>query len=318
MRSAPSRDFARDNQRGEVKVAYEQILYDVKDNILTITLNRPEKLNAFTGVMMTEMIDAFDRADKDDQIRAIIVTGAGRAFCAGADLSSGPETFAVSRADRPDRKSAFRADGSIDWANDVTRDGGGRLTLRIFECLKPVIAAVNGPAVGVGVTMQLAMDVRIASDNARFGFVFSRRGIVPEACSSWFLPRIVGISQALEWAFSGRVFSAQEALDGRLVSKLYPPSELIPAARARAREIADNTSQVSVALIRQMMWKMLGTDHPMEAHKVDSKGIFVRGSSADVREGVLSFLEKRPAKFPDKISKDMPSYFPWSAPRKYS
>ncbi|MGH7780378.1 MAG: crotonase/enoyl-CoA hydratase family protein [Candidatus Binataceae bacterium] len=299
-------------------MAYEQILYDVKDSILTITLNRPEKLNAFTGVMMTEMIDAFDRADRDDQIRAIIVTGAGRAFCAGADLSSGPETFAVSRADRPDRKSAFRADGSIDWANDVTRDGGGRLTLRIFECLKPVIAAVNGPAVGVGVTMQLAMDVRIASDNARFGFVFSRRGIVPEACSSWFLPRIVGISQALEWAFSGRVFSAQEALDGRLVSKLYPPSELIPAACARAGEIADNTSQVSVALIRQMMWKMLGTDHPMEAHKVDSKGIFVRGSSADVREGVLSFLEKRPAKFPDKISKDMPSYFPWSPPRKYS
>ncbi len=298
-------------------MAYEQILYDVKDNILTITLNRPEKLNAFTGIMMTEMIDAFDRADKDDQIRAIIVTGAGRAFCAGADLSSGAETFAPARADRPDRKSAIRADGSIDWSNEVTRDGGGRLTLRIFECLKPVIAAVNGPAVGVGVTMQLAMDVRLASETARFGFVFSRRGIVPEACSSWFLPRIVGISQALEWAFSGRVFSAQEALEGRLVRKVYPAAELIPAARALARDIADNTSQVSVALIRQMMWKMLGADHPMEAHKVDSKGIFVRGSSADVREGVLSFLEKRPAKFPEKISKDMPSYFPWWPPRKY-
>jgi len=298
-------------------VAYEQILYDVKDNILTITLNRPEKLNAFTGIMMTEMIDAFDRADKDDQIRAIIVTGAGRAFCAGADLSSGAETFAPARADRPDRKSAIRADGSIDWSNEVTRDGGGRLTLRIFECLKPVIAAVNGPAVGVGVTMQLAMDVRLASETARFGFVFSRRGIVPEACSSWFLPRIVGISQALEWTFSGRVFSAQEALEGRLVRKVYPAAELIPAARALARDIADNTSQVSVALIRQMMWKMLGADHPMEAHKVDSKGIFVRGSSADVREGVLSFLEKRPAKFPEKISKDMPSYFPWWPPRKY-
>ena len=298
-------------------MAYEQILYDVKDNILTITLNRPEKLNAFTGIMMTEMIDAFDRADKDDQIRAIIVTGAGRAFCAGADLSSGAETFAPARADRPDRKSAIRADGSIDWSNEVTRDGGGRLTLRIFECLKPVIAAVNGPAVGVGVTMQLAMDVRLASETARFGFVFSRRGIVPEACSSWFLPRIVGISQALEWTFSGRVFSAQEALEGRLVRKVYPAAELIPAARALARDIADNTSQVSVALIRQMMWKMLGADHPMEAHKVDSKGIFVRGSSADVREGVLSFLEKRPAKFPEKISKDMPSYFPWWPPRKY-
>lgn len=299
-------------------MAYEQILYDIKDNILTITLNRPEKLNAFTGVMMTEMIDAFDRADKDDEIRAIIVTGAGRAFCAGADLSAGPDTFAASRSDRPDRKSATRADGSIDWTNEATRDGGGRLTLRIFECLKPVIAAVNGPAVGVGVTMQLAMDVRIASENARFGFVFSRRGIVPEACSSWFLPRIVGISQALEWAFSGRVFSAQEALEGRLVSKLYPANELVAAARSLAREIADNTSQVSVALIRQMMWKMLGADHPMEAHKVDSKGIYVRGSSADVREGVRSFLEKRPAKFPDKISKDMPAYFPWSPPRRYS
>lgn len=299
-------------------MAYEQILYDVKDNILTITLNRPEKLNAFTGVMMTEMIDAFDRADKDDEIRAIIVTGAGRAFCAGADLSAGADTFAPSREDRPERKSAIRADGSIDWSSEVTRDGGGRLTLRIFECLKPVIAAVNGPAVGVGVTMQLAMDVRIASDNARFGFVFSRRGIVPEACSSWFLPRVVGISQALEWAFSGRVFSAQEAREGRLVSKLYKPEDLLPAARSLAREIAENTSQVSVALIRQMMWKMLGADHPIEAHKVDSKGIFVRGSSADVREGVKSFLEKRPAKFPDKVSKDMPAYFPWWTPRKYS
>jgi len=298
-------------------VAYEQILYGVKDNILTITLNRPEKLNAFTGIMMTEMIDAFERADKDDNIRAIIVTGAGRAFCAGADLSAGADTFATSRADRPDRKSAIRADGTIDWDNQATRDGGGRLTLRIFECLKPVIAAVNGPAVGVGVTMQLAMDVRLASDNARFGFVFSRRGIVPEACSSWFLPRVVGISQALEWAFSGKVFSAQEALDGRLVRKIYPPGELIAAARALAREFAENTSQVSVALIRQMMWKMLGADHPMEAHKVDSKGIFVRGSSADVREGVRSFLEKRPAKFPDKVSTDMPAYFPWSPPRKY-
>jgi enoyl-CoA hydratase/carnithine racemase len=192
------------------------------------------------------------------------------------------------------------------------------LTLRIFECKKPVIAAVNGPAVGVGVTMQLPMDVRLASENARFGFVFARRGIVPEACSSWFLPRIVGISQALDWTLSGRVFPAQEALEGRLVKKVYKPDELIPAARALAREIADNTAPVAVALIRQMMWKMLGADHPMEAHKVDSRGIFVRGASADVREGVTSFLEKRPAKFPDKVSKDMPSYFPWWQERKYS
>ena len=299
-------------------MAYEQITYEVADNIATITLNRPEKLNAFTGIMMNEMLDAFDKADADDSVRAIIVTGAGRAFCAGADLSAGPRTFDSSREDRPDRKAAIKADGTIDWSNEAVRDGGGRLTLRIFESLKPVIAAVNGPAVGVGVTMQLAMDVRLASENARFGFVFSRRGIVPEACSSWFLPKVVGISQALEWTFTGRVFPAEEALAGGLIKKIYKPNELIPAARALAREIADNTSAVSVALIRQMMWKMAGADHPMEAHKVDSRGIFARGQSGDVREGVASFLEKRPAKFPDKVTKDMPAYFPWWQERKYS
>jgi enoyl-CoA hydratase/carnithine racemase len=299
-------------------MAYEQIIYEVADNIATITLNRPEKLNAFTGIMMNEMLDAFDQADADDNVRAVIVTGAGRAFCAGADLSAGPRTFDASREDRPDRKAAIKPDGTVDWSNEGVRDGGGRLTLRIFESLKPVIAAVNGPAVGVGVTMQLAMDVRLASENARFGFVFARRGIVPEACSSWFLPKIVGISQALEWTFTGRVFPAEEALEGGLIKKIYKPDQLIPAARALAREIADNTSQVSVALIRQMLWKMAGADHPMEAHKVDSRGIFARGSSADVKEGVASFLEKRPAKFPDKVSKDMPSYFPWWQERKYS
>ncbi|HKM99217.1 MAG TPA: crotonase/enoyl-CoA hydratase family protein [Candidatus Binataceae bacterium] len=300
-------------------MAYQTILYDVADNILTITLNRPERLNAFTGEMMNEMIDAFDKADADDNVRAIIVTGAGRGFCAGADLSAGARTFdPQERQDRPDRKAVVKADGSVDWSQEAIRDGGGRLTLRIFECLKPVIAAVNGPAVGVGATMQLPMDIRIASDNARFGFVFSRRGLVPEACSSWFLPRVVGISQALEWAFSGRVFPAQEALAGGLVKALYKPEELIPAARALAREIADNTSQVSVALIRQMFWKMLGADHPMEAHKIDSRGIYARGSSGDAREGVSSFLEKRPAKFPDRVSKGMPPYFPWWSERKYS
>jgi enoyl-CoA hydratase/carnithine racemase len=299
-------------------MAYEQILYEVKDNILTITLNRPERLNAFTGQMMNEMIDAFDKADADDNVRAIIVTGAGRGFCAGADLSAGANTFDATRPERPERAAAIGADGKVDWSNEAVRDGGGRLTLRIFDCLKPVIAAVNGPAVGVGVTMQLAMDVRLASENARFGFVFARRGIVPEACSSWFLPRVVGISQALEWAFSGRVFPAQEALAGGLVSKVYPADQLIPAARALAREIADNTSQVAVALIRQMFWKMLGADHPMEAHKIDSRGIFARGASPDVKEGVVSFLQKRPAKFPDKISKDMPPYFPWWHERRYS
>ncbi|MGO9607736.1 MAG: crotonase/enoyl-CoA hydratase family protein [Candidatus Binataceae bacterium] len=300
-------------------MAYQTILYDVADNILTITLNRPERLNAFTGEMMTEMIDAFDKADADDNVRAIIVTGAGRGFCAGADLSAGARTFDYdAREDRPDRKPVLKADGTVDWSQEAIRDGGGRLTLRIFECLKPVIAAVNGPAVGVGATMQLPMDIRIASENARFGFVFSRRGLVPEACSSWFLPRAVGISQALEWAFSGRVFSAQEALAGGLVKALYKPEELIPAARTLAREIADNTSQVSVALIRQMFWKMLGADHPMEAHKIDSRGIYARGSSGDAREGVSSFLEKRPAKFPDRVSKGMPPYFPWWSERKYS
>jgi enoyl-CoA hydratase/carnithine racemase len=298
-------------------MAYEQIITEISENILTITLNRPDKLNAFTGTMMNEMIDAFQKANKDDNVRAIIVTGAGRAFCAGADLSAGASTFdATKRADRPER-NAGPVD-SVNWSDERVRDGGGRVTLEIFECLKPVIAAVNGPAVGIGVTMQLAMDIRIASEDARFGFVFSRRGIVPEAASSWFLPRIVGIAQALSWCFSGKVFDAQEALRGRLVSEVVKPDQLLSRARAIAREIADNTAPVSVALIRQMMWKMLGADHPMEAHKVDSRGIYSRGASADVREGVTSFLEKRPAKFPQKVTSDMPPYFPWWEERKYS
>jgi enoyl-CoA hydratase/carnithine racemase len=295
-------------------MAYEHILYDVQDKVLTITLNRPDKLNAFTGTMQAELIDAFDRADKDDGVRAIIVTGAGRGFCAGADLSSGGATF--DRAARG-RAAPTKADGTVDYGNDAVRDGGGRVTLRIFECLKPVIAAVNGPAVGIGVTMQLPMDIRIASTDARFGFVFSRRGIVPEAASSWFLPRLVGIQQALEWTYSGRVFSAEEALAGRLVSKVVPPDQLLPAARALAKEIVDNTAAVSCALIRQMMWKMLTADHPMEAHKIDSRGIYIRGASADVKEGVTSFLEKRPANFTDTVSKDMPPYFPWWGKRRY-
>jgi enoyl-CoA hydratase/carnithine racemase len=300
-------------------MAYQTIIYEVSDNVLTVTLNRPEKLNAFTGQMMTEMIDAFDRADGDDNVRAIIVTGAGRGFCAGADLSAGANTFDYEkREDRPDRRGAVRPDESVDLSHDSVRDGGGRLTLRIFDSLKPVIAAVNGPAVGVGLTMQLPMDVRLASENARFGFVFARRGLVPEACSTWFMTRAVGISRALEWTFTGRVFSAQEALEGGLIRKIYKPDELIPAARALAREIADNTSQVSVALTRQMLWKMLGADHPMEAHKVDSRAIYVRGRSGDAREGVSSFLEKRAAKFPDRVSKDMPTFYPWWQERKYS
>src|SRR5437868_7499769 len=284
-------------------MAYETIKYEVAEQILTITLNRPEKLNAFTGVMQKELIDAFDAADRNDNIRAIIVTGAGRAFCAGADLSEGAKTF-----DRDARRGPVKrlASGAVDYGDPTVRDGGGQVTLRIFKSLKPVIGAINGAAVGIGVTMQLAMDIRIASEAARFGFVFSRRGIVPEAASSWFLPRIVGIGQALEWVYSGRVFPAQEALAGRLVNKVVPGDKLLPAARAIAKEIVDNTAPVSVALIRQMMWKMLGADHPMEAHKVDSRGIYSRGASADVREGVSSFLEKRPAKFPQKVTADMP------------
>ncbi len=284
-------------------MSYSQILYDVEDGVLTITMNRPEKLNAFTGTMMTEMIDAFDRSDADDSIRAVIVTGAGRAFCAGADLGAGGATF--------------DADGRADRPKGLNRDGGGLLTLRIFDSKKPVIAAVNGPAVGIGVTMTLAMDIRLAADVARFGFVFARRGIVPEACSSWFLPRVVGISRALEWAYSGRVFPAEEALEGGLVRSIHPKDQLIPTARGIAREIADNTSAISVSLIRQMMWRMLGADHPMEAHKLDSRGVYYTGRSPDAREGVEAFLEKRPAHFPGKVSKDLPEFYPWWEERTF-
>ncbi|HYM30304.1 MAG TPA: crotonase/enoyl-CoA hydratase family protein [Candidatus Cybelea sp.] len=283
---------------------YQQILYSVEDGIATITLNRPEKLNAFTNTMRLELIAAFDQIDADDDVRAVIVTGAGRAFCAGADLSAGGKTF------------DYAARGAIAQ-DEKRRDGGGTVTLRIFECKKPVIAAVNGPAVGVGATMQLPMDIRLAADGARFGFVFTRRGVVPEACSSWFLPRLVGIQQALDWVLTGRVFDAREALDGRLVKKVLPLAELLPAARAMAREIADHTSAVSVALSRQMLWRMLGADHPMEAHKVDSQGIQMMGRSPDAYEGVVSFLEKRPPQFTMRPSEDMPAFFPWWQDRPF-
>ena len=296
---------------------YEEVVVAVRDRILTLTLNRPEKLNAFTATMMREMIDVFTRVNEDDEVRAVVVTGAGRGFCAGADLSQGADTFnATRRGDRPER-NAGPAD-AVDFSDERVRDGGGRVTLAIFDCLKPVIAAVNGPAVGIGATMQLAMDIRIASEQARFGFVFSRRGIVPEACSSWFLPRIVGIGQALDWCMSGRVFPAAEALAGGLVKEVVPPEQLLARAYEIAGEIRDNTSAVSVALIRQMMWRLSALDHPMEAHKIDSRGIYARGASADVREGVVSFLEKRPANFPDKVSRDMPRYYPWWQERMYS
>ena len=275
---------------------FEQILYEKNGPVLTITLNRPDKLNAYTALMQAEIISALDAADADDDVRAIIFTGAGRGFCAGADLSSGGNTF---NNDAPGREGGLK------------RDGGGVLTLRIFESLKPIISACNGPAVGVGATMQCAMDVRLASENARYGFVFSKRAVVPEACSRWFLPKIVGIQQALEWTFSGRVFNAEESLQGGLVRSVHKPADLLPAAVDLAHEFAESTSPVSVALIRHMMWKMLGADHPMQAHKIDSRGIYHRGKSADAIEGVESFLEKRPPVFPGKVSSDMPEYFPW-------
>jgi enoyl-CoA hydratase/carnithine racemase len=282
---------------------FSQISYSVAGSIATLTLSRPEKLNAFTLTMMREMISAFDLADADDSVRAVIVTGDGRAFCAGADLSAGGATFDHTRTE-------------AHKAGRVPRDGGGVLALRIFRSRKPVIAAINGAATGVGVTMTLPMDVRLASTSARFGFVFSRRGIVPEAASSWFLPRVVGISRALEWTFSGRVFDADEALAGGLVRSVHAPDALIPVAHELAADIAANTSAVSVALARQMMWRMLGASHPMEAHRVDSRAILSRGRSADVREGVASFLEKRQPVFTDRVSDGLPDVFPeWQEPK---
>jgi enoyl-CoA hydratase/carnithine racemase len=298
---------------------YETLDYSVSDNILTLTLNRPDKLNAFNGPMMNELLAAFDAADADDDVRAIIVTGAGRAFCAGADLSQGAKTFDYAkRDDKPEKAGTpLDADGNPEWSHESVRDGGGRVTLRVYECLKPVIAAINGPAVGIGATMLLPMDIRLAADTARIGFVFARRGITPEACSSWFLPRLVGVSRALEWTYSGRIFPASEALAGGLVSAVHSPEALLPAARALAREIVDHAAPVSVALTRQMMWRMLGADHPRAAHKIDSRAIYARGASADAKEGVMAFLEKRPAQFTGKVSTDMPAFFPWWAPRPY-
>jgi enoyl-CoA hydratase/carnithine racemase len=274
---------------------FETIRYEVADGVLTITLNRPERLNAFTNQMAEDLLAAFDASDADDDVRVVVVTGEGRGFCAGADLGGGGGTF--------------------DWSEVATgdaqpRDTGGLVSLRIYESLKPVIAAINGPAVGVGITMTLPMDIRIAADGAKIGFVFTRRGIVPEACSSWFLPRIVGISQAMEWAATGRVFDAQEALRGGLVRSVHAPGELLPAAHELAREIADNTAPVSVALARQLLWRGLGAAHPMQAHQADSRAMFARGQSADAREGVESFLEKRAAQFPDKVSDGLPDVFP--------
>jgi enoyl-CoA hydratase/carnithine racemase len=285
---------------------FQHIAYDVADQVATITLNRPQQLNAFTGTMMRELISAFDLTDADDDVRAVIVTGAGRGFCAGADLSGGADTFSEGGG------------GDKEGPSGVPRDGGGLVTLRIFESMKPVIAAINGPAVGVGVTMTLPMDIRLVSSAAKIGFVFARRGIVPEACSSWFLPRLVGIQRAAEWVYTGRLLTPDEVVAGGLARSVHEPDDLLPAARAIAAEIAAHTAPVSVALSRHMMWRMLGADHPMEAHRVDSRGIASRGASADAAEGVTSFLEKRPPAFPVRVSDGLPDVFPAYQPRQFS
>jgi len=283
-------------------VPYETIATEIRDRILTVTLNRPDRLNAFNSKMRDELLGVLDEADADDGVRVIIFTGAGRGYCAGADLGEGGSTF----------------DSGPEQEDADHRDGGGLVTLRLFECRKPLIAAINGPAVGVGITMTLAMDIRIASDKARMGFVFARRGIVPEACSSWFLPRIVGISQAMEWVATGRVFPAQEALEGRLVSRVVAAEDLLPTARAIAAEIAENTSAVSVCLSRHLLWRMLGADHPMEAHKLDSRAIRYMGRSPDSYEGVTSFLEKRSPSFSMSAARDLPGFFPWWKERSFT
>jgi enoyl-CoA hydratase/carnithine racemase len=281
---------------------FSTLLYSVSSHVATITLNRPDQLNAFTKTMRHELIAVLDETDGDDDVRAVIVTGAGRGFCAGADLSGGGDTF---------------AEGGSEVVTEagVPRDGGGMVSMRLFGSLKPIIAAINGPAVGVGITMTLPMDIRVASDSARFGFVFGRRGIVPEAASSWFLPRVVGISKALEWSYSGRVFGAQEALEGGLIRSIHAPEDLMGAANEIAAEIAEYVAPVSAALTRQMMWRMLVADHPMQAHRTDSRAILARGASADAHEGVTSFLEKRPAEYSDRVNDDLPDVFPnWDEP----
>ena len=296
---------------------FQTLRYEVEDQILTLTMNRPERLNAFNSAMQREFLSALDEADTDDGVRVVIVTGEGRGFCAGADLSKGAETFDYDNQTEADQEDRAANEGRQGSSNDWLRDGGGLLSLRIYEFNKPIIAAINGAAVGVGVTMTLPMDIRLASTKAKIGFVFSRRGIVPEACSSYFLPRVVGISKALEWAYSGAVFNAEEALSGGLVRSVHEPEDLMPEARRIAREIADNTSAISVTMIRHMMWRMLGADHPMEAHKIDSRGIFELGRGADAHEGVKSFLEKRSPEFSMTPSGDLPEFFPWREERHF-
>ncbi len=291
---------------------FETIRLEIAEGIATITLDRPERMNAFTGQMMADLIAAFDATDADDAVRAVIVTGAGKAFCAGADLADGAATFDYAQGGMGHGDGGpVQADGSVDFAHEGVRDSGGRVTLRIFDSLKPVIGAINGAAVGIGATMLLPMDFRLASDTARFGFVFARRGIVPEAASSWFLPRLVGIGQALEWCYSGKVFGADEALNGGLVRSVHAADDLLPAARSLALELTSDSAPVSVALTRRMLWGMLGAGHPMDAHRLDSRAVWLRGGGADAKEGVMSFLEKRDAVFTDRVSDEWPRVDGW-------
>jgi enoyl-CoA hydratase/carnithine racemase len=286
----------------------DEIRTEVEDGICTITLDRPDRMNAFTVTMCEQLLAAFDRTDADDDVRVVVVTGEGRAFCAGADLGAGTATFDYDATAADDPAAEARMERN---AEGVPRDHGGLVALRVFESRKPVIAAYNGAAVGVGATMLLPADVRLASTTARFGFVFARRGLVNEAASSWFLPRVVGINRALEWSMTGRVFDAEEALAAGLVRSLHEPDDLLPAARMLAAEIASSTSAVAVTVIRQMLWRMLGADHPMEAHRLDSRAIHALGAMDDVREGVASFLEKRPPRFTLRPSRDLPAFYPW-------
>jgi enoyl-CoA hydratase/carnithine racemase len=291
------------------RTEFETVFVEVEDRIATITINRPDKLNTYNFQMMADLVSAFDLTDADDAVGAVIVTGAGKSFCGGLDLSEyGVDSFEYSK--RPERRE-------LDELERI-RDCGGILSLRIFDSLKPVIAACNGAAVGIGSTMQLPMDFRLASKHAKYGFVFARRGIVVEGCSSYFLPRIVGVPTALDWCYSGRVFGAQEALERGLVQSIHEPEDLLPASRAIAREIIDNTAPVSIAITRQAIWRMLGADHPMEAHKLESRALHERGQTREVKDGIQAFLEKRDAVFPDTVSKDMPSFFPWWEERPFA
>lgn len=278
---------------------FKNILLEQRENIAVLFLNRPNKLNAFTFSMMEEIISALDSLEADDSVHAVIITGKGRAFCAGADLSSGQDTFNPSFDDFAVQESDFR------------RDSGGILTLRMYKFLKPIVVACNGPAVGIGASMQLAADIRLASDQARFGFVFNNRGIVPDACSSWFLPKIVGISRALELTYSGRIIDAQEALQLNLVSSIHDSEKLLSNALDITKKMVQNSAPVSISLTRQMLWRSLESSGPYDAHVIESKAIDSRGASEDAKEGVSSFLEKRPAEFKNKVSSDMPEFFPW-------